>query len=509
MQYTLSLHNGVQAVPNKPFTIFGSRVRTYAEAEDRIARFAGALREFGVADGERVAILGLNSDRYLESFYAVPWAGGVINPVNIRWSPREVALSLNDCDTRILLVDDTFFPMVDRLRTDVPELTTIIYIGEGDTPDGALSYEELITQTSPISDARRSDEDLFGILYTGGTTGTPKGVMLPHRAVLSSAFSMAIAAGSPDRGGRVLHAAPMFHIADTALGTLAAATLSTHVIIPAFAPDAALAAVEEHGVTSMFLVPTMVQMLLDHPKTAEADLTKIKVLLYGASPMSEAVLVRAQSAFPNAAFMQAYGMTELAPTTAVLTPEDHADPSLLRSAGRATPLAQVKIVDPTDQELPRGEIGEIIARGDHMMTGYWNRPEQTAEAMRGGWMHTGDAGYMNDDGYVFVVDRVKDMIITGGENVYSVEVENALARHPAVASAAVVGVPDDKWGERVHAYVILRPGQSVELSELQEFCREYIAGYKIPRSMEFIEEFPMSGAGKILKRDLREMAQEA
>jgi acyl-CoA synthetase (AMP-forming)/AMP-acid ligase II len=227
-------------------------------------------------------------------------------------------------------------------------------------------------------------------------------------------------------------------------------------------------------------------------------------IMYGASPISETVLRKASVTFPNAGFTQAYGMTELAPITTLLTADDHRDPALQRSCGRSVAHAEVRVADPDDNTLPPGEIGEILSRGDHMMQGYWNKPAETAEALRGGWMHTGDAGYMDENGYFFVVDRLKDMIITGGENVYSVEVENALVKHPAIASVAVVGARDDEWGERVHAFIVLQDGYSdLTLEEVRDFCRQHIAGYKMPRSIEVIQTLPVSGAGKILKRELR------
>jgi acyl-CoA synthetase (AMP-forming)/AMP-acid ligase II len=295
----------------------------------------------------------------------------------------------------------------------------------------------------------------------------------------------------------------MFHVADLAFWTELVVRGDRHVIIPGFEPLAVLGAIAEHGVTDLFLVPTMVQMLVDHPRIDEFDLSGVERLAYAGSPMPEALLDRAMKALPNARFVSAYGMTELSPIATVLGPADHEDRAHRRSVGRAAPHAEVRIVGPDDAELPRGQAGEIVVRGSHVMLGYWNRPAETAEALRGGWMHTGDGGYMDDDGYLHLTDRLKDMIITGGENVYSAEVENVLAQHPAVAMAAVIAVPDDIWGERVHAVVVPAGGQAVTLDELTAFCKERIAGYKTPRSLELVETLPLSGAGKVLKRELR------
>lgn len=305
-------------------------------------------------------------------------------------------------------------------------------------------------------------------------------------------------------GGRLLHAAPMFHLADLAAWTGRNLTGGAHVIVPSFTPDGVLQAIEQHRVTDALLVPTMIQMLVDAPGVADADLSSFRKLVYGGSPISEGVLDRVRKALPGVVLSQAYGMTELSPVATLLGPEEHDDPVLRRSAGRAAPHAMVKIVDADGKEVPRGEVGEIVVSGEHVMQGYWNKPAETAAAVVDGWMHTGDGGRMDDHGYVFVVDRIKDMIVSGGENVYSAEVESALTTHPAIAACAVIGVPDEEWGERVHAVVVLQPGAALELEELRAHGKERIAGYKCPRSLEIVDALPVSGAGKVLKRELRE-----
>lgn len=501
MHLTQTLHQAVQQGPDRPMTEFGERVRTVGEVAGRVARFAGALKELGVGAGDRVGILALNSDRYHEYLLATPWANAVLNPINIRWSPAEIAYSLTESDTRVLLVDDAFVPMVPKLRE--AGVTTVVHIGETPTPDGMLSYEDLVAGADPVDDARRGGDDLLGVYYTGGTTGTPKGVMLSHRNLLTSALGSLATGRFLTARGKLLHAAPMFHLADGAAWAAGQLVGATHVIVPMFTPAGVLEAISGRGVTDTLLVPTMIQLLVDHPDVARHDLTSMKHVVYGASPISEAVLDRARKVFPGAGFVQAYGMTELSPVATLLSAEDHDDPALRRAAGRAAPHAEVRIVDVDDAEVPRGGVGEIVCRGDHVMLGYWNRPEETATALRGGWMHTGDGGYMDERGYVFVVDRIKDMIVSGGENVYSAEVENALAKHPSVAACAVIGVPDERWGERVHAVVVLLDGREATGDELRDFCREAIAGYKVPRTFEFTDALPMSGAGKILKRELR------
>ncbi|RFU21192.1 acyl-CoA synthetase [Geodermatophilus marinus] len=502
MYLTQGLHRAVQQRPDAPATIDGSRTRTHAESVDRIARLAGALRGLGVEDGARAAVLALNSDRYHEWLAATLWAGGVVVPVNFRWSVPEIADSLDEVGATVLAVDDLFAPMVPALRQTVPGLAHVVHLGDGATPEGTRPVEELLGGSGPVEDARRGGEDLAGVFYTGGTTGRSKGVMLSHRNLLTAIMG-GLAISEPVETSVYLHAAPMFHLADFSMWVTEVVAGGTHVMIPAFDPVAVMQAVQAHGVTDLLLVPTMVQLVVDHPALDEHDLTSVRRVLYGASPMSEALLGRAMKALPNARFLQAYGMTELAPSATLLTPTDHEHPVHRRSVGRAAPHTEVRIVGPDDRELPRGEVGEIVVSGGNVMLGYWHRPEQTAEALRGGWMHTGDAGWMDDEGYVYLTDRIKDMIISGGENVYSVEVESVLAQHPSVATCAVIGVPDETWGERVHAVVVPVPGATPTLQELHDFCTERIAGYKVPRSVEVVDGLPLSAAGKVLKRELR------
>ncbi|RZL84120.1 MAG: long-chain-fatty-acid--CoA ligase [Rhodococcus sp. (in: high G+C Gram-positive bacteria)] len=506
MYLTQSLHRALQQQPDRIATIFGQRIRTVAESVDRITRLGGALRALGVQSGDRVAFLGLNSDRYHEYLFAVPWIGGVVNPVNTRWSPTEIAYSLVDSGTRVLLVDDAFAALVPTLRKHVDGIQTVIFTGEGEAPEAAWDYEDLIAGNAPVEDTRTGGDALLGLFYTGGTTGHPKGVMISHTNLVTSGLGSLASGAVASHHGRMLHAAPMFHMADIAMWTIGNLANSTHVIIPTFTATTTLKAIAEQQVTDTLLVPTMIQMLVDDAAGTTTDLTSLEHFVYGASPISESLLERARKLFPTAQFTQAYGMTELSPITTLLTPADHDDPSLHRSAGRTVPHAEIRILDTDGNDVPTGTVGEIVARGDHVMRGY--KPEETAEALRSGWMHTGDGGYMDDRGYVFIVDRLKDMIISGGENVYSVEVENALAKHPAIAGCAVIGVPDPQWGERVHAAVVIKPGQQVSKDRLRNHCKELIATYKVPRSIDFVDTLPLSGAGKILKRELRTTQQE-
>ena len=502
---TQGLHRAMQQKPKAVATVYGERQRTWAEIGDRVARLAGGLRTLGVAPGDRVAMLALNSDRYLEYLYATWWAGAAINPVNIRWSPVEIAFSLDDCDTRVLIVDDAFAAMVPTLREKSKALETVIYAGEKAVPEGMIGFDALIAEHAPATDAGRRGDDLAGVLYTGGTTGFPKGVMLSHANLSSSALAV-LSAGMTDGDAVFLVAAPMFHVATIAVIASHGLAGGRFVVIPMFSAEGFCKAMQAHRATHSFLVPTMIQMLVDHPALAQYDLSTLTHLIYGASPIQQALLDRAMRALPKVGFTQAYGTTELAPMISTLSPRQHDGAAgKARSAGRAVSTVEVRIVDPAGQEVQRGAVGEIAIRGPGVMQGYWNRDEETRKVLGAdGWYRSGDGAYMDDEGYIFIVDRVKDMVVTGGENVYSAEVENALAAHAAVAACAVIAVPNEQWGEAVHAVVVPRVGHNVSDEDLIGFCKERLAGYKCPRSVEFRDALPLSGAGKVLKTQLRE-----
>ena len=508
MYLTQSLHRAVQQHPDRVAVRFGGRQSTYREFVDRVARLAGALQKLGMQVGDRVAMLSLNSDRYLEYQMAVPWGGGVLNPCNIRWSAAEILYSLDDSGSSILLVDEAFRPLVEQFRRESGTLREVVYCGDGEAPAGMHGYEALLAGTAAVPDVARRGEDLAGIFYTGGTTGFPKGVMLSHTNLCSSALALH-AEGLASPGGTYLHAAPMFHLADMGFSNVHWLEGNTHTVIPAFNPELVLDTLERDRVTHVLLVPTMIQMLVDHPAMKKPrDLSALKTIVYGASPISEAVLDRAMAALPGVGFVQAYGMTELAPLATVNPAYYHTvegrKHGKLRAAGRAGYCIELRIVDHEGHEVPRGTVGEVVVRGPNVMQGYWNKPEQTAMAVRDGWMHTGDGARMDADGFIFIADRLKDMIISGGENVYSGEVESALAQHPAVAACAVIGIPSEQWGETVHAAVVRKPGQDVSAEDLIAHCKSLIAGYKCPRSVAFVDALPLSGAGKVLKTKLRE-----
>ncbi|MCW8279205.1 long-chain-fatty-acid--CoA ligase [Pseudomonas sp. PCH199] len=510
MYITQGLHRHLQRCPNATAIRYQGRNITYAEFGDRVARLAGALKRLGVASGDRVAMLSLNSQRYVEYYQAVPWADAVLNPVNIRWSVTEIVYSLDDSQTAFLIVDDNFLGLAGKIVEASKSLRTVIYAGDGPTPEGMLGYEALIVENAPVDDARRGGDSLLGIFYTGGTTGFPKGVMLSHSNVCISSMSF-VGAGSCRPDERYLHVMPMYHLADFAAMTALFISGGTHVVLPAFVPQKVLETIATEEVSELLLAPTMIQMLLDYrdknPEAALFDLSSLQTLGYGASPITPVLLDRARRAFPSAGFRQGYGMTELAPVATILLPEHHSEGdhpgAKTYSAGLPASCVEVRIVDNEDREVARGTVGEIAVRGANVMLGYWNNPQATAEVLRDGWMHTGDGGYMDDDGFIYVCDRLKDMIVSGGENIYSAEVETAISNHAAVAQVAVIGIPCEKWGETVHAVIIRKPDANVTDEEIVAHCREHIAGYKCPRSVEFRDSLPLSSVGKVLKTDLR------
>ncbi|WP_428311440.1 acyl-CoA synthetase [Hydrocarboniphaga sp.] len=501
---TQSLHAARRQHPQRGATVFNGRRTSYEDFGSRVSCAANGLRQRGVGAGDRIGILSLNSDRYLEVFFAVWWSGGVVNPVNVRWSAHEIAYSLDDCGTSVLFVDERFAALVPELVQLSSCLKTIVYIGDSAAPPGMYGYEQLIAENQPCDDAQRGGDDLAGIFYTGGTTGLPKGVMLSHANLYGAAMS-GLAEGLVDEGDVVLHVAPMFHLADGILGIMGFMRACTHVVVPRFATELVLAAIQDEGVTNTLLVPTMIQMLIDDPQLSRYRLGSLKRLLYGASAINEAVLERAIARLPGVEFVQLYGQTEMSPFVSVLKHERHVGPNnKLRSAGRPLVGIEAIIVDSDGLELPRNQVGEIATRGAGAMLGYWNKPEQTLAAMGSGWIRSGDGAYIDDDGFLFVVDRLKDMIVSGGENVYSAEVENAISRHSAVLACAVIGIPNERWGESVHAVVVIRPGVTApSADDIRQHCQSLIAGYKCPRSVEFRDSLPLSGAGKVLKIELR------
>jgi long-chain acyl-CoA synthetase len=498
----------VQTRPDGLATQYLDRNHNWAEFSDRIARLSAGLHALNLTAGGRLALLSFNSDRYTECLFATSYAGGVFVPINTRLALPEIAYWLNDSASEILCIGDEFLAMLPTLRKELHSLRHIVYIGEaGVAPDGLIAADDLIAAHAPAPGFERAADDLVALYYTGGTTGKSKGVMLSHRNLIANAFNF-LPLFDIEANSRYLHAAPMFHIADAAGGFTAALVGAANFYVPKFEPQAVLRCMESQAITHTLLVPTMVNILANHPDLPQHDLAALSVLAYGGSPMPEAVIRRTVSILPHIHLLQLYGQTEAAPILSINRHEDHIATGVraarVRSAGRAAYGVQLRILDIDGREVPCGEVGEICARGDVVMLGYWNKAEQTARTLHGGWLHTGDSGTMDADGFVYVCDRLKDMIISGGENVYSVEVEEALFQHPEVDECAVIGVPHAIWGEAVHAVVRLRDGSVVDEDALIAHCRVHIAGFKCPRGIELrTQPLPVNGAGKILKEELR------
>jgi len=477
---------------------------TWQQLGDRVARVAGGLQRLGLEPGDRVAILSLNSDRYYESVFAISWAGYCLVPLNTRWALPENKYALSDCGAKVVLFDDAFSEQATQLLEEIDSLQHAIYMGDSAPSDDIPAYESLIQDNPATAASQRCDNDMAGIFYTGGTTGFPKGVMLSHSALWSSAMGC-LPAFDMDHTSNYLHVAPMFHMADFA-GSMAATLLGAqHYVLQSFEPGLVLRTFKEQDISHSLLVPAMIKMLLNHPHADLAEQSTLSTIMYGGSAMPAETLKACLQRWPSVSLIQAYGQTELAPVATTLSSQDHLDGGeKLKSAGRPTPINDIRILDEQGNDCTRGESGEIAVRGPHTMMGYWNKPEETARALVDGWVMTGDAGYFDDEGYLYIVDRVKDMVVTGGENVFTTEVENALIGHEAVQDVAVIGIPHEEWGEAVHAIVVLHePGNASE-EELISHAREHIAGYKLPKSMSFREEpLPLSGAGKVLKTELR------
>ncbi|MEE1555176.1 MAG: AMP-binding protein, partial [Alphaproteobacteria bacterium] len=412
MKISSTISRNMQVNGNGTATIFGGRQHSWSQFGERIAKLAAGLRNLGLERGDRVAVLSLNNDRYMESYFGVPWGGHVLVPINTRLAPPEVVFWLNDSGATVLMVDDAFVPMLPKIQDQLESVKHVVFLGDGPAPQGMLSFEGLLEGSSAMAAVESSSEDLAILLYTGGTTGRSKGVMLSQHNVLFNALQFAPTVGY--RSNSVyLHAAPMFHIADGTCTYAIATAAGSSVIIPGFEPEAALRAVQDHQVSVTLWVPTMVNMAVYFPGVEKFDLSSLVDMMYGASPMPEAVVRRAMEVMPNTRFHHAYGQTEAAPILTVLDPARHVPDTptgKLGSCGQAIMGVQLKILDEDDNELPAGEVGELCARGDNVMLGYWQQPEMTAQAMRNGWLHTGDGARMDDEGFVYIVDRVKDMI---------------------------------------------------------------------------------------------------
>jgi acyl-CoA synthetase (AMP-forming)/AMP-acid ligase II len=512
---TETLRKAQQLFPQKQAIVCGEKRWTYEEFCDRVNRLSVSLREVGVRKEDKVVILHRNCHCFLESYYAIARIGAVSVPINHRLSPAEISFILHDSESKTLIVDPLFKRQIESIRREIRGVKKIIWTGEdpGSEEDRDMSYEVALQETSPhvISEGRIADEHIAQIYYTSGTTGRPKGVMLSHKNVSVHALGTIAELHLTDRDVWV-HVAPLFHLAD-AWATWAITWVGgTHVLVREFNPKVVLETIEREKVTITNLIPTMLNLMVNDPDVGNHDYRSLRVLLSGGAPIAPEVVRKIVETF-KCDYIQTYGMTETSPYLTLSILKDHLknrsyeDQLRFKSkTGREFIGVQLKVVNDQGKEIKRDEkeVGEIVARGDIVTKGYWKLPEETEKSIRDDWLYTGDMAVMDEEGYVTIVDRKKDVIITGGENVYSTEVENVLYMHPSVLECAVIGVPDPKWGEAVKGMVVLRGGQKAAEAEIIQFCKDRIAHYKAPKSIDFIDALPRTGSGKIHKKGLRD-----
>lgn len=490
--------------------IIGEDIRlTWQEANNRINSLSNAFIALGLKKGDRCAILDHGSHRYIELYLAMAKAGVIAVPLNPRLAPKELAYMINDSGAKGICIESIFSETINPIKNACKTLE--VFIGMGQDHRWPLDYKELIANypnSEPIVPI--GETDIFRIVYTGGTTGFPKGVMLSHKSTMAHVMSMHLShRGVPSDifgcfAGLPLLGNPLIVFSFMLLGGT--------IVIDTFSPKRFYEVIDKEKITITMLTPTMIIMVLEGADHTKYDLSSLRQFQYGASPMPVPILQKLINIFPNSEFLQVYGATEGGLTIAILPPEDHRidkesekASKVLSSIGKAFDNVEIAVIDDNGNELPAGEIGEVVSRGPLAMDGYWNNPEGTAEAFKFGWCHVGDLGYKDENGYIYLVDRKKDMIITGGFNVYSKEVENAIYGHPAVEEVAVIGVPDPKWGEAVKALIKLKKGKIASTEEILEVCHENIARFKVPKSIEFVEDFPHTALGKIQKSILREV----
>ncbi len=498
-----------RAFPDRLAIAYGDGEWTYRQSNERINRLANGLSGLGIRKGDNVAILLHNCPEFLETLYACFKAGIGAVPINFRLHPRECSYIIDNSEAVAVVLGEDFRDSMWELKEEMPRVRHFICLAE--PVAGMLRYESVLGgQPTAFRDVDVERDDLAWLFYTSGTTGQPKGAMLSHHNLMTMAmnfFADICPLGPQDA---VLHAAPLSH-GSGLYSVPNVAKAAANVILPSksFDPRVVFETIERRRVTNVFMAPAMIKRLILSPMVRDYDLSSLKCVNYGGAPIYLEDAKAAVKALGQI-FVQLYGQAEAPMTITYLRKEEHLEEGTeeqmrrLTSAGIPRTDLEVKILDEQDRELPPGEMGEIAVRGEVVMRGYWRNPKATAETLRGGWLHTGDLGIMDERGYVYLLDRAKDMIISGGENIYSREVEDVILRHPAVHEVAVIGVPDEHWGEAIKAFVALKPGQRATPEEIILFCKDHLASYKKPKSVDFIDEIPKNAYGKVLKRDLRE-----
>ena len=498
-----------RTTPDASAFTFGEETTTFDALSANADRAARAFASLGAGKGSRIAYLGKNHPLYFEALLGAARIGAVMTPVNWRLAAPEVAYILADCEARIVLVGEGFAGLVENIRGEAPLVEHVIGIAapDHDGPD----YGEWRSgfDAAPLPSTAIDPEDDALQLYTSGTTGRPKGAVMTHGSILASLDTGGKTNlrpwQQPVEGDVTLLAMPCFHISGTGtgIGTMLAGTNA--IVLAEYDPARALELIERHPISKIFLVPAAIRILLDQPGVAETDFSRLRYVTYGASPIPLDLMREAMQVM-GCGFVQMYGMTETSGTIVALDPEDHVPEGSPRMRSVGTPLSdvEIKVIDEDGASVEPRVVGEIATRSPQNMGRYWNMPEASAAAIDAdGWLRTGDAGYLDEDGYLYIHDRVKDMIISGGENVYPAEVENALYAHPQIADVAVIGVPDERWGEAVKACVVAKPGAALDEAAVIAHAREHIAGYKCPKSVDFVDTLPRNPSGKILRRELR------
>jgi fatty-acyl-CoA synthase len=498
-----------------PAVVCGAERLTYGQLAERIDRFSNALVRMGVNRGDVVAYISFNCHRLLEAYYAVPQIGAILLPINIRLTPPDIAYILADAGASTVVIDRQLVGLLAPILPSLAAVKHVILMGgdpKADMPVHGTDYEALIAGSPAQFAAPAIDEDeVAELFYTSGTTARPKGVMLTHRNLVAHAYSAMACVHTSDTDV-ILHSIPLFHV--NGWGTPHTLTMvgGRHVMVPRFDPEHVLEVMERERVTKMFMVPTMAVALMNAPSWRTRDLSAVDRIMFGGAAAPPALLRAMDERLPKAVIHCGYGLSETSPILTTALPgaymhlEKSASLPVRATAGVPLPGVEVEIMDEAGKPLPHDgvSVGEICARGNSIFAGYWKQPEETAKYIVNGWFHTGDMGTIDDLGYTSIVDRKKDIIITGGENVASIEIEKAIYDHPAVLECAVIGVPDEKWGEVPAAVIVLKPGAKLDVAELIDHTRTTLAHFKVPKHVRFVQALPKGGTGKILKRELRE-----